>query len=397
LPVYEDLATITIDTDGRRPDEVALDVLAALTRPVSVPSNVSSVLVSPVGGTYFCYVGEGFLDSAAALVPSLALAEKAVIIEATEDPGTARRIADGLVLAGLDVTRVAIDDSEASKSFETASRLADKLAGAAVHRRDVIVAVGGEAIGEIAGFVSAIFNRGTPLLLVPTTLVAQADSSIGGKNAISLRAGRNLVGTFHQPVAVISDVAVAAYPGQRGFEAGLAEIAKHALITGPHLYEEVRARAAALVARDLTAVMALTKRSVQVKTAIVNRDEREQGDRIHLNYGHTFAHAIEQVRELDGGSSGVPLALGLMAAGHLGYRQGRLSSREVDLHRELLQSLGLPTSADLEFERMSEAWLRDKKYDHGVRFVVLEGIGKPQGGVPASDSELRAVFEDLRH
>jgi shikimate kinase / 3-dehydroquinate synthase len=393
LPVYEAVASIITPTDGRRPEDVALDVLTRLTVLPSVPSGATSVLVSPVGGTYHAHLGPGLVSELRRLLPSLAAVETVFLLEASADEAVADRIAEQL--DDLRVVRFVLDDAERSKTFSTAAEVAAAFADAPIHRNDLVLGVGGEALGELTGFVSAVFNRGTRFALVPTTLVAQADSSVGGKNAVNLPSGRNLVGTFHQPVVVISDTSIAARPGQRGFEPGLAEIAKHALISDDGLYDRLLSRSPELRARDAAAVKDLTVRSVAVKAAIVSRDEREQGDRIHLNYGHTFAHAIEQLTGTDSGVEGGPLALGLMAAAHLARRQGRIGDDVVDRHQSLLESLGLPTTARLDLDGLQRAWLRDKKYDHGVRFVVLDALGAPVGGVAASEIELRGALSDL--
>ena len=230
--------------------------------------------------------------------------------------------------------RVALPDTQASKTFASAEYLADAFADHAMHRDDLVIAVGGEAIGDIAGFVAATFNRGMRLCLVPTTLAAQADSAVGGKNAINLGLGRNLVGTIHQPVVVISDIEVACANAGRGFKAGLAEIAKHALISPSDLLGYLQGARGPIVGRDPDAVCAAATRSVEIKADIVSRDEREQGDRLFLNYGHTFAHAIELVRDTTADDQGESVALGMMAAAYLAFRQGRIPESVVDQHRQ---------------------------------------------------------------
>ena len=163
LPAYEDLSALTIDTDGRRPDAIAREVLAELTRLPTLPRGSSSVFVTPVGGTYYAHVGPGLTGHAAALLPALPEVERAMIIEAAEDEGVAARVADGFAAAGIGAHRIALPDTQASKSFATAEYLADAFADHAIHRDDLVIAVGGEAICDIAGFVAATFNRGMRL------------------------------------------------------------------------------------------------------------------------------------------------------------------------------------------------------------------------------------------
>ncbi|HEX5299752.1 MAG TPA: bifunctional shikimate kinase/3-dehydroquinate synthase [Streptosporangiaceae bacterium] len=400
LPVYEDLSVLTVDTDGRRPDGIAREVLAGLNRLPETPAGSSSVFVTPVGGTYYAHIGPGLTSHAGRLLPPLPEVERALIVEASEDARTAALIADQLAGAGIPAHRVALPDTAAAKTFGAVEQVADVLAGHALHKDDLVVAVGGEAICDLAGFVAATFNRGMKLCLVPTTLAAQADSAVGGKNAINLGRGRNLVGTIHQPVVVISDIEVACDNADRGFRAGLAEIAKHALISPSDLLGHLTGELEPVIKRDPAAVQRAAVRSVEIKADIVSRDEREQGDRVVLNYGHTFAHAIELVRDQKSGGQaaedqGEAVALGLMAAAHLAFRQGRIPAEVVDAHRRLLTRLGLPVQGEFRLADLEQAWMRDKKYRHGVRFVVLNALGRPEGGVTADAATLDGALHDL--
>jgi 3-dehydroquinate synthase/shikimate kinase/3-dehydroquinate synthase len=395
LPVYEDLSVLTIDTDGRRPDAVAREVLAELTRLPTLPPNSSSVFVTPVGGTYYAHIGRGLTGHVGALLPDLPEVERGLIIESADDKAVAGRVAEGLEAAGIPVDRVPLPDTQASKTFQAAEYLANEFAARALHRDDLVIAVGGEAIGDIAGFAAATFNRGMRLALVPTTLAAQADSAVGGKNAINLGLGRNLVGTIHQPVVVISDIEVACGNADRGFKAGLAEIAKHALISPSDLLGYLQGARAKIVNRDPDAVCAAATRSVEIKADIVSRDERERGDRLFLNYGHTFAHAIELVRDSAADDQGESVAVGMMAAAYLSFRQGRIPASVVDQHRQLIAGLGLPVSGEFNLQDLQQAWMRDKKYRHGTRFVVLNALGRPESGVTADDATLTQVLQDL--
>ena len=391
---YAEVAAVQVDTNGRRPDAVVMDVLKELTRLPSTPAGTSNILVTPVGGTYYVHVGRDLLDMAGALLPTSSDADQAVIVESDRDTGAADRVAAGITARGISVTRVPIPDTEATKTFATAERVAGHLADVALHRNDLVVAVGGEPVCDLAGFVAATFNRGTKLALVPTTLVGQADSAIGGKNAVNMAQGRNLVGTIHQPTVVIADVTTAVANPDHGFLAGLSEIAKHALISRSDLLPVLEELSDDARAGDPDAVQQLVTRSVEIKADIVSRDERATGERIVLNYGHTFGHAIDLVsgRLEDQGES---VSLGMMAAAHLARRQGRIDDSIVERHRRLLSGLGLPTSGRFDLDAMQRAWLRDKKYRHGVRFVVLNGLGHAEAGVTASAETLAGVLDDL--
>jgi shikimate kinase / 3-dehydroquinate synthase len=394
LAAYAEVAAVQVDTNGRRPDAIVLDVLRELTRLPSTPAGTSNILVTPVGGTYYVHVGRGLLDLAGDLLPDAADIEQAVIVESDRDTGTADRVAASLTARGISVTRVPIPDTEAAKTFATAQHVAGHLADVALHTNDLVVAVGGEPVIDLAGFVAATFNRGTRLALVPTTLAAQADSAIGGKNAVNLPQGRNLVGAIHQPTVVIADVTTACENVDNGFRAGLSEIAKHALISRSDLLQVLEELSKDARSADVAAVQQLVTRSVEIKADIVSRDERATGERIVLNYGHTFGHAIDLVSgQLE--DQGESVALGMMAAAHLARRQGRIDDDVVDRHRRLLSTLGLPTSGRFDLDAMQRAWLRDKKYRHGVRFVVLNGWGQAETGVTASADTRAGVLEDL--
>jgi shikimate kinase / 3-dehydroquinate synthase len=394
LAAYGEVAAVQVDTNGRRPDAVVQDVLRELTRLPSTPAGTSNILVTPVGGTHYVHVGRQLLELAGTLLPDAADIEQAVLVESDRDTSAADRVAAAISAQGISVTRVPIPDTEAAKTFATAQHVAGHLADVALHPNDLVVAVGGEPVCDLAGFVAATFNRGTRLALVPTTLVAQADSAIGGKNAVNMPQGRNLVGAIHQPTVVIADVGTACANVQHGFRAGLSEIAKHALISRSELLEVLDRLSNDAVTADVAAVQSLVTRSVEIKADIVSRDERATGERIVLNYGHTFGHAIDLVSgQLE--DQGESVALGMMAAAHLARRQGRIGNEVVDRHRRLLSGLGLPTSGRFDLAAMQRAWLRDKKYRHGVRFVVLNGLGQAETGVTASDDVLAEVLDDL--
>ena len=395
LLVYESVATLTVATDGRRPEAVSQDVLAQLLRVPALPQGTSTVLVSCTGGTYNVYIGPGLLSEVDRLLPALPYARTAVLLAAAIDDTAAVTVTNALRRTDLDVHLIEVPDRQAAKDLATVARVAGELAEYAVHKDDLIVGVGGEVVCDIAGFVASTYNRGMPLALVPTTLAAQADSAIGGKASLNLPQGRNLVGTVHQPVAVVADVTVPSGQRAREYRAGLAEAVKHALISGGDLVSLLSEHAAELMDGDVGTLADMVSRSVRVKADTVGRDERERGDRLHLNYGHTFGHAIEQVSGPDTVDDGEATAMGMMAAAYLARRQGRISPDLVSLHRQLLTGLGLPVVGRFDLDALRKAWLRDKKYRSGTRFVLLNGLGHPEAGIPADDESLAAVLSDL--
>jgi shikimate kinase/3-dehydroquinate synthase len=395
LSVYQAVATQTVATGGRRPEAICLDIIERLVQLPSTPAGTTSVLVACTGGTYNVHVGAGLLPDLDRLLPSLPHARTAVLLAASHDSRAVTTATTALQRLGLGVRWIPVPESQQSKDLGTVAGVAGELADLAVHKDDLIVGVGGEVVGDIAGFVASTYNRGMPLVLLPTTLAAQADAAVGGKASLNLPQGRNLVGTVHQPLAVVADVALAAERRSQEYRAGLAEIVKHALISGPDMVSLVGDQARGLREGDVSTLSDVVARSVQVKAAIVSTDEREQGDRLHLNYGHTFGHAIEQVRGLDPDDDGEAIAVGMMAAAYLARRQARIGEDLVDLHRRLLRDLGLPTRGTFDLAELEDAWLRDKKYRRGARFVVLNGLGRPEAGVPADEDCLASVVADL--
>jgi shikimate kinase/3-dehydroquinate synthase len=395
LAIYQSVATEIVATDGRRPEAVCLDIIERLVQAPSAPAGTTSVLVACTGGTYNVHVGAGLLADLDRLLPPLPHTRTAVLLAADHDRAAVTTATAALQRLGLDAVWIEVPDRQQSKDLATVGRVAGDLADRAVHKDDLIVGVGGEVVGDIAGFLASTYNRGMPLLLLPTTLTAQADSAVGGKASLNLPQGRNLVGAVHQPVAVVADVALAAERRSHEYQAGLAEIVKHALIDGPDLVQLVADHVRELREGDVSTLADVVARSVTVKAEIVSNDERETGDRLHLNYGHTFGHAIEQVRGLDSDDDGEATAVGMMAAAYLARRQERISDDLVDLHRRLLGDLGLPTAGDFDLAELEDAWLRDKKYRSGARFVVLNGLGRPQAGIPADEASLEGVVADL--
>jgi shikimate kinase / 3-dehydroquinate synthase len=395
LPVYGDIAALTVDTDGIRPDAIAMNVLAELTRIPALPGTGSSVFVTPVGGVYYAHIGSGLVDHVAALLPATPETERVAIIEAQDDALVGAGLAEQIESVGLGAVRIAVCDGQSAKTVSTYEAVVEAFADHALHKGDLVLAVGGEAVCELAGFVAATFNRGMKLALVPTTLGAQADSSVGGKNGVNLSRGHNLIGAIHQPIAVVSDVELACANTNRGFQSGLAEIAKHALISSSDMLGFLLDNAASLRQGIPSVIQQAVTRSIEIKADIVSRDEREQGDRVYLNYGHTFAHAMDLVGNAEGVDDVDSLSVGLMAAAYLARHLGRIDTRDVELHREVLAALGLPTGGSFPLLAMREAWSRDKKFRHGVRFVVLNGLGRPEGGVLADDETLNAVLSDL--
>ena len=370
---YEWWSNVSIPTDGLSPDDVAARVVAAVQE------------VEPVGpardrGTYRINVATSARDygvivggGAVARVGDVGAASRGdrAFVISHRSLDAADIVRTTLVDAGIDAHLLEIGVGEVVKSLETVGDLYRRLAALEAHRDEPIFAVGGGVVTDVAGFVASTFNRGMPLVNVPTTLLGQVDAAIGGKTGVNLPEGKNLVGTFYQPAAVVCDISLLGSLPEAELRSGLAEVVKYGLIGDVPLARFVESNASALVAGDGAALKHVVARSVADKAAIVEADEREGGVRVYLNYGHTFAHAIEW-SDSYGGRHGEAVAVGMMAAAHLAHVLGMVNDACVDLHRRILQAAGLPTSARLSLDELEKAWKHDKKFRNGVRFVLLD-------------------------
>jgi 3-dehydroquinate synthase len=285
---------------------------------------------------------------------------------------------------------------EAQKSLATAAALYDRLADAHADRRTLIVAVGGGVVGDLAGFVAATFNRGLPLLQVPTTLLAMVDSSVGGKVGVNHPKAKNLIGAFHQPVGVWIDTAVLATLPEREYRSGLAEVVKYGVILDPALFIYLENHVEEVLARDPAAVRHVVTRCCRLKADVVEKDERDEtGLRAVLNYGHTFAHAFETVAGYGTWLHGEAVAAGMVCASRLAERRGLIEHDVTERQRELLAEFGLPTAPlrDWPAEQLLAAMRSDKKAVAGkMRFVLPRRLGEVALFDDVPEDDVRAVL-----
>ena len=299
-----------------------------------------------------------------------------------------RAVAEVLDAGGIAGASYVIPAGEASKTQRMADELYRWLAGERAERRDVILALGGGVVGDLAGYVAATYLRGLPFIQLPTSVLAMNDAAIGGKVAIDLPEGKNLVGAFYQPAAVLSDIEVLATLPRRSYIEGFAEIIKHALILDPGLLEilETHARVLASQSPDPELLAAVTARSSRLKALIVSSDPEERGIRAILNYGHTIGHAIEQSTGYTEYMHGEAVSVGMMGAARIAAELGMIDATLVDRQADLLRSFGLPLVAPgVNVTATLDAMRRDKKVERGrSRFVLLEGVGHTvvRGDVP---------------
>jgi len=288
------------------------------------------------------------------------------------------RVQQALAEAGAQSVPVLVDDGEKAKSWAVLDRVIDALLAARLGRDGIVIALGGGVVGDLAGFAAAVYQRGIPFLQVPTTLLAQVDSSVGGKTAINHARGKNMVGAFHQPLAVIADVASLETLPERELRAGIAEVIKHGVILDLAFVGWLEANVEKLLARDRAALEHAVLRSCELKAQVVAADERESGLRAILNFGHTFGHAIEAGAGYGEWLHGEAVATGMVMAAELSARAGTLGREDAERVKRLIARAGLPVKGpSLGIERYLELMQVDKKAAAGkVRFILLDGIGR---------------------
>jgi 3-dehydroquinate synthase len=304
---------------------------------------------------------------------------------------TAESIRNTLADKDIDAHRIEIPDAEAGKELPVLGFIWEVLGRIGIGRQDAVVSLGGGAATDVAGFAAATWLRGVDIVHVPTTLLAMVDAAVGGKTGINTDAGKNLVGAFHQPLAVLDDLATLETLPPNEIVAGMAEIVKTGFIADPVILDMIEAAPAAALDPTGTVLPELIRRSVAVKAGVVAADERESQLREILNYGHTLAHAIER-RERYRWRHGAAVSVGLVFAAELGRLAGRLDDDTADRHRAILTSLGLPVEYDADaLPQLLEYMAGDKKTRAGVlRFVVLDGLAKP-GRLEGPDPALVAA------
>lgn len=334
---------------------------------------MNSIRVQAGEHSYEVTIGAGLLPRVGALIaPKLKGPVCAVVSDENVAPLFSEAVLNSLGEAGFRPTLITVPAGEQSKTMQRTEAVCDRMIEAGLDRSSFVVALGGGMVGDLAGFVAAIFHRGIPCVHAPTTLLAQVDSSIGGKTAVNTSAGKNLIGAWHQPALVISDVETLESLPPREYRQGFAELIKHAVIRDPAMFDRMQSF-------DRGDLSALIRRNVEIKAAIVSADEREMtGERALLNFGHTVGHASEKAGEYRDFLHGEAVSLGMVAACEISVRKAGLPEAERDRIVETLKAFELPTRLPAGFakEKILSAVRFDKKFAHGeVRFVVVPSIG----------------------
>lgn len=344
--------------------------------------------------SYEILIGAGLLGDARSL-QGLPLGASALIVtNPTVGALYAQALAEALRRQHARVQVVELPDGEAHKDWGTLNRIFDALLAAGSDRKTVLYALGGGVVGDITGFAAACYMRGVPFVQVPTTLLAQVDSSVGGKTAINHPLGKNMIGAFHQPLRVIADLATLDTLPEREVVAGLAEVIKYGPIADAAFLDWIEANLDALRARDRDALAHAVRRSCEIKAAVVGRDERETGLRAILNFGHTFGHAIEAGLGYGEWLHGEAVGCGMIMAADLSARLGLIASADARRLATLIGRAGLPVVGPrLGVARYMALMRVDKKAEAGeIRFVVLEGPGRA-GMRAAPDALVAEVLE----
>jgi 3-dehydroquinate synthase len=360
---------------------------------------VARVQVPTGGGGYPVLIGTGLVDRLDELLPELPGAEAAAVVAPRPVAAVAERVGRALGRRGLAVHHLEVPAGEEAKRLEVVAGLYERLAAVPTRRADPVVAVGGGATTDVAGFAAATWLRGVPLVNVPTTVLGMVDAAVGGKTGVDLAAGKNLVGAFHQPAAVVADLDTLAGLPAAEVRSGLAEVAKAGLAGDPALAEALHRSAGPAVAADPDALAPLVEGAVRVKAAVVAADEREdaadgqvgrpegsgepQGGapvgRMVLNYGHTLGHALERLAGYRGLRHGEAVALGMVFAARVAEAVGLARPGLAAGHVELLAALGLPVGgARLDPDQVLAAMATDKKHRGGLRLVLLRAPGQPE-------------------
>jgi 3-dehydroquinate synthase len=344
--------------------------------------------------SYPILVGPGLLGSAQTLARHAGAAKLLVVTDDVVGPLWLPRLEEGL--AGREFATCVLAGGEAQKTLGNVGLIIDALVAARVNRDGAVLALGGGVVGDVAGFAAASYQRGIAIVQLPTTLLAMVDSSVGGKTGVNHPGGKNLIGAFHQPAAVIADTATLATLPDRQLRAGLTEVVKAALVADAGFFEWLEANLARLLAREDAALAEAIRRACAIKAAIVAGDEREQGARALLNLGHSFGHAIEAGAGYGSVLHGEAVSAGLVLAAELSARTGRIGGADARRVRELLASAGLPVDPPrLGRARMLDLMAMDKKVKGGaLRLVLLDGIGKASVTADYPREALESLLEE---
>jgi 3-dehydroquinate synthase len=344
--------------------------------------------------SYPIHIGAGLLARAGELLASPRPARAIIVTNPVVAAHHLAPLQAALSRSGVRCEAVLVPDGEAHKDWATLYDVHTRLLELGAERSTLLVALGGGVIGDLAGFAAATYQRGMPLLQVPTTLLAQVDSSVGGKTAVNHPLGKNMIGAFHQPSAVIIDTTTLSTLPEREYIAGIAEVIKYGAACDSTFFDWLETHVDRLLARDPDAIAHAVLESCRIKADVVARDEREAGKRAMLNFGHTFGHAIEAATGYGTWLHGEAVAAGMVVATSLSQRVSGLGTDDAKRLKHLIARAGLPVAPPaLGFDRWFELMSRDKKAESGaMRFVLLDALGRASMRAGIGEADLRAVL-----
>ncbi len=393
-PLYREIADLVIDTG--RPNvqsmvQTILVQLAALERssPAPLSSTEPNVTMNQADTTFLnvdlgersypIAIGAGLLGQPELLARHVKGRQVAIVSNTTVAPLYLEQVAAPLRAAGREVISIVLPDGEQYKTFDSLMQVFDALLANKCDRKVTMVALGGGVIGDLCGYAAASYMRGVPFIQVPTTLLSQVDSSVGGKTGINHPLGKNMIGAFYQPQAVVADTASLSTLPARELSAGLAEVIKHGAIIDADFFGWIETNIGALMAREPAALAYAIRRSCEIKADVVRQDEREGGLRAILNFGHTFGHAIEAGMGYGAWLHGEAVGCGMVMAADLSHRLGLVDAATVARMRALVEAAGLPVKApDLGAARWLELMEVDKKNEGGaIKFILMKPLGRP--------------------
>lgn len=396
-------ADLIVDASAHSIDYVVNHILDFLTlhhviarrTTINLPSMAESFRIALGPQSHEVIIGPGLLGEVGRLIKDLELARTGILLT---NPGDNRlfggRVIRSLTDAGFTIRCVEFADREDAKGLETLGWLYRQMAAERLERRSPVFALGGVVTGEMAGFAAATYLRGLPLIQIPTSHIAQVDTSIGGKVAVNLPEGKNLVGAFYQPRQVITDVEALASLPVRDFRAGLAEVVKIAAIRDRELFEYLEKNVEEVLSQDLRAMVRFVRRACEIKASIVEADEREGDVRSILNFGHTVGHALEAATGYRGPNHGEAVAMGMVVAASMAVRRKICAAEALARLQKLLQAFGLPTTLPVDAGEVLRFVRYDKKIqDRQVRFVLLKEVGDSVVASLESPEELEEALK----
>ena len=389
-PLYEEVAHLVVDTGRPNVQSMVhmilnqLDARACEAAPnclTEAQMTEHNILLNVDLGerSYPISIGPSLLDDGALLARHAVGSKVAIVTNTTVAPLYLDKVKNALQAEGKQVIEIILPDGEEHKNWSSLMQVFDSLLANKADRKCTLIALGGGVIGDLTGYAAASYMRGVDFIQVPTTLLSQVDSSVGGKTGINHPLGKNMIGAFYQPRVVIADTATLETLPDRELSAGLAEVIKHGAIIDAEFFDWIEANIEKLVARDKASLAYAIARSCEIKADVVRQDEREGGLRAILNFGHTFGHAIEAGLGYGAWLHGEAVGCGMVMAADLSYRMGLVDADTVARVRQLVKAAGLPTVApDLGIARWLELMEVDKKNEGGaIKFILLKPLGKP--------------------